>query len=394
MSRYDRLGLESQIQHLGEEEHVLGAVTPPIFQTSLFVHEDCSAFEKSFDATGAERKPHNYSRISNPTLDMLERKLARMEHCEAGKVFGSGMAAISAAIMHCVESGSHVVAIDTCYGPTRMFLEEYLPKFGVTTTFVAGLCPEDVLDAIRPETKAIYLESPGSILFRLQDLETICSTARAKGIATIHDNSYSSPIFQNPADFGVDIIVHSASKYLGGHSDIVAGAMMTSQERMDAIIQHELALLGGILAPFPAWLMLRGVRTLPIRMKAHQEVGNFVANWLLDQPEVAQVFHPGLPTFPQRELFTKQMRGSGGLLSFEPVDQDEAKIRAFADALELYQLGVSWGGFESLCVPLTMHPIGWNERRWVVRLFNGLETPTDLLADLRQAFDRAGLAKR
>ncbi|MBX7132764.1 MAG: PLP-dependent aspartate aminotransferase family protein [Fimbriimonadaceae bacterium] len=383
--------VDTMLQHLGEEEHVLGAVTPPIFQTSLFVFETCDEFAASFTIGTEEKRRANYSRIGNPTVHVVNEKIAALEHCDEGMVFGSGMAAISAAILSEVEAGAHIVAVDTCYGPTKQFITEYLPRFGVSHTLVEGSDPDEILAACKAETKLIYLESPSSIIFRIQDLETVCRAAKERGITTAIDNSYASPIFQTPHDFGVDIILHSATKYLAGHSDVVAGALATDRARMDRIMKGEVALLGAILPPFPAWLLLRGMRTLPVRLRAVQETGNAVAAWLGERPEAAQVFHVGSAKHPQRGLIDKQMRGSTGLLSFEPRCQDFDKLKVFADSLALYQMGVSWGGHESLCVPLTYHPLGWQEQRWLVRLYNGLESPRDLIADLEQAFAKAGL---
>lgn len=377
--------IETMLQHLGEEEHVFGAVTPPIFQTSLFVFDNCDDFAASFEAP---TKRANYSRIGNPTVDVVNQKIAALEHCEEGMVFTSGMSAISAAILSEVESGAHLVCVDTCYGPTKQFVTEYLPRFGVSHTLVEGTCADEVIGAFRPETRLVYLESPSSIVFRMQDLETITGAAHDRGITVAMDNSYSSPIFQTPHDFGVDIILHSATKYLAGHSDVVAGALATDRERMNRIRKAELPLLGAILPPFPAWLLLRGLRTLPVRMRHVQETGNAIAGWLQTRPEVEQVFHVGSPNHPQRELIEKYLRGSTGLLTFEPKIQDFDRLKCFADSLEIFQMGVSWGGHESLCVPLPYHPMGWPEPRWLVRLYCGLEHPRDLVMDLEQAFGR------
>lgn len=378
---------ETILQHWGEEEYIKGAVVPPIFQNSLFIFETCDDFLRSQDQASPDLEHYVYSRVNNPTLNVVEKKIAKLEHMDRAKVFGSGMGAISAAILSCVESGSHVVCLDTAYGPTRQLLRDYLPKFGVTTTFVEGSCTEEIIDAIQPETCAIYLESPSSLIFRLQDLRAVCEYARSKSITTIADNSYASPIFQTPADFGVDIVVHSATKYLNGHSDVVSGALATSQERYAQMIDREISLFGAGLAPFPAWLMLRGLRTLAIRMQAHQERGNAIADWLSDQKAVEHVFHVGRGDYPQRELRDTQMSGSSGLLSFEPRSQDEARVRRFCEALRIYRMGVSWGGYESLVVPIKLHPLGWNEEKWIIRLHCGLESTNAMIGDLKNAFE-------
>jgi cystathionine beta-lyase len=378
-----KLSKDTLLQHLGEDEKVLGAVVPPIFQNSLFVFPD----QASFTAAGAD--PLNncslYSRVGNPSLHVAEQKIAMLEGAERCKLIGSGMGAITAAIMSTVESGSHVVAVDGCYGPVRDLLTDYLARFGVTHTFVDGACPEDVIDAIRPETTLVYLESPSSLIFRLQDIRTIAKACREKGVTTIIDNTYSTPLYQNPIEMGVDIVVHSASKYMSGHSDVIAGAICSTEKRMDRILKKEIALLGSILAPFPAWLITRGLRTLKLRLKAHEIAGQAVAEWMEDQSWVDRVNHVGLRTFPQRELMIHQMKGTGGLFSFEPKNQTQEACDTFVNNLQLFQLGVSWGGFESLVVQSTVAPLHYKEARRVIRLFIGLEDPEDLMADLTQA---------
>ncbi len=366
----------------------MGAVVPPIFQTSLFLFDTWDEFYKAKE-TQYDASPEGkcfYSRINNPTLDLVGEKVAALEHTERARLFTSGMSAISAAVMACTKTGGHIVCVDTCYGPTRDFLTDYMPRFGVETTFVVGDDPQEIFDAVRPETSAIFLESPSSIVFRLQDLEAVAKEAKKRGIRTLVDNSYCSPIFQTPADFGVDIVLHSASKYLCGHSDVVAGALATSNEIMREIMENEVQFLGASLPPFPSWLILRSMRTLAIRMRQHSETGDAVARWLRDRPEVERVFHPGFEDFPQRELFLKQMSGSSGLISFQLKDQDEGRLRSLTEALRLFRLGVSWGGHESLCIPLEYHPMDWPEQKWLVRLYCGLEHVDDLTADLDQAF--------
>lgn len=378
------LGLNTQLAHFGEDEKVLGAVVPPIFQSSLFVfdtYEDfCSGIYER-----PEGPPYHYSRIGNPSVHVAEKKIAQIEGTDGCKLCSTGQAAITLAIMSSVQKGAHVIAVGTCYGPTRYLLEEYLPKFGVTATFVTGLSTEEIFDAIQSETTMVYLESPSSIIFRLQEVEIIARHCREKGITTMIDNTYCTPVFCNPAKLGIDIVLHSATKFMGGHSDLTAGAICTNSARLEKLIRGEINLLGSLLAPFPAWLLTRGLRTLGIRMQRHQQTGNIVASWLEGQPQVERIFHVGLESYPQRELFLRQMRGSTSLFTFEPKCQEKAKIAAFANRLQLFQIGVSWGGFESLVVPLEMKPDDWTESRWLIRFFCGLEEPEDLIADIKQA---------
>ncbi|MBN9500233.1 MAG: PLP-dependent transferase [Armatimonadetes bacterium] len=358
MDSHTEMGLNTRLAHFGEDVKLEGAIAPPIFQTSLFVFDTFDQFESGI-VGNPEGPPYHYSRIGNPTVDLAERKIADLEGTEECKLIGTGMGAITVAIMSCVESGAHVVAVDTCYGPTRTLLSDYLKRFGVKVTFVSGLSADEVIEAITPETTLIYLESPS--------------------------------VFSNPVQFGVDIVIHSGTKFFGGHSDLTAGAVCTTKARMDRLAKEEVNLLGSILAPFPAWLLMRGLRTLGIRMKRHQETGNIVASWMNEQSQVERVFHVGLPNFPQRELFEKQMRGSTSLFSFEPKTQDKERIMRFVEGLELFQLGVSWGGYESLVVPIYGKPDDWLEPRWVIRLFCGLEEPEDLISDLRQSLAASGL---
>jgi cystathionine beta-lyase/cystathionine gamma-synthase len=384
------LGFETVLTHRGEEAKNKGSVVPPIFQVSTFIFDDYDEFMHCMmeDPLGP---PSHYSRLSNPTLDVVEQKLAALEQTEACKLIQTGMGASFMAIMACVRQGSHVVTLDTCYGPVRKLLEDYLPKFGVSTTFIHGSAPDDWIDAIRPETTLLYLESPSSIIFRLQDIEAITAVAKSKGIKTAIDNSYCTPLNSNPATMGVDIILHSATKYLGGHSDLTAGVICSSHEFIQGLARAELNLFGSILAPFPAWLLMRGMRTLAVRMRHYEQVGNAVAAYLEGHPSVEIVHHVGLPSFPQRELFHKQMKASSSLLSFEPKNQDRQKVVAFVHALKIFQLGVSWGGHESLVVALQGQPLGYDEPRYCIRFYCGLEDTADLIADINQAFEFSGL---
>ncbi len=379
-----KFGLGTLLQHYGEEEKVLGAVVAPIFQNSLFL------FDEVEDLTEAIVKhpagpPYHYSRIGNPTVEIAEKKIAMLEGTEACKVTGCGMGAISNAVMSCLKAGSHVVTLDTVYGPVKHLLSVYMARFGVEVTYVTGLCTDEFISAIRPETSLIYLESPSSILFRIQDVAAIAKVARERGITTVIDNTYNTPLHFQPHALGIDLVCHSATKYLGGHSDVTAGAICGTREMMDKITRNEINFLGNILAPFPAWLLTRGIRTLALRLKQHEQTANTVAAWLEAHPAVARVHHLGLPSYPQRELYKKMFTGSGGLFSFEPKVQDEAKLREVCNRLRIFGRGISWGGFESLVVLLKTAPIDYDKPKFVIRLFTGLEDPQDLIADLEQA---------
>lgn len=376
-------GFETLCAHAGDDpSRFLGAPVPPIYQNSLFTAPNAEAF---FDR--GERHPdwYDYTRCANPTTDVLEAKLAALERTEAARCFASGMAAVTAAILHAVRAGDHVVAVDTVYGPTRQLLTEYLPRFQVEVSFVPGEDPEQFAAASRPRTRLYYLESPSSLVFRQQDLTAVAAIARERGILTVIDNSWASPYFQNPVELGIDLVLHSATKYLGGHSDLVAGVVMGARQHLDSIRTWEGVLLGGILDPFAAWLMLRGIRTLPVRMDRHQQNAMTVGRFLEEHPRVTRVHYPGLPSHPQAELSRRQLRGSSGLLSFELKDGTRESTCRALDRLHYFGIGVSWGGFESLAIPVALPGAGGSGPRWGMRLHIGLETVEDLLEDLDQA---------
>ncbi|MFN4034072.1 MAG: trans-sulfuration enzyme family protein [Fimbriimonadales bacterium] len=379
------LGFETLLQHLGEEEPFpYGSVTPPIVQTSLFT---ARSLRERNESGGYNEEGYSYTRVSNPTVRLAERKIAALEGTEDALCFGSGMAAIASTILTFAESGAHVICVETVYPPTRTLLESWLPRYGVQATFVSGECIEAFEDAIQPHTRIIYLESPSSIYFRLQDLRAVSALARARGVITLCDNSWATPLYQTPHALGVDIVLHSASKYLGGHSDLLAGVAAGRREHLQRVAQTR-ELLGGILDPFGGWLLLRGLRTLPIRMERAHRNGLLVAEWLAAQPQVAQVNHPGLPQHPQHALAKAQMRGYGSLFSFLTHPIEEAQAYAFTERLRLFRFGCSWGGYESLLLGWAQPPPDTQGKTpWLFRIYVGLENPDDLIRDLQDAID-------
>jgi cystathionine beta-lyase/cystathionine gamma-synthase len=334
--------------------------------------------------------PHSYSKSSNPSLDLAERKIADMEGADACKLVGCGAAALSMTIMANTAAGAHVVLPDTAYFPVRHLLADTLARFGVTHTLVDGRRKEDFLDAIRPETTLIYLEAPSSMMMRMQDVEGVTAETRVRGIATMFDNTYNTPLHFKPLKHGVDVVVHSVTKYMGGHSDLTAGAICTDAARMDRIVRGEINAFGSA-APFVSWLVTRGLRTLPLRLKRHESTANTIAAWLETRPEVARVHHLGLPSYPQRALVETLFSGTGGLFSLELENQSIEAAYRFVNALKLFGRGVSWGGHESLVVANPVKTI--DGIRSVVRLYCGLEEPEDLQRDLEQAFAAASRAK-
>ncbi len=384
---------ETLITHYAEErEKYEGAVVPPIFQNTLFTFESWEAIDAAFDD---RVNTPIYSRGKNPSVSIVEQKIAKLAGGEKARLFASGMAAITAAVMHFLNAGDHVIAINNIYGPANNLLSVYLKKkMAIETTFVSGNSIEEYKAAIRPNTKLIYLESPSSAVFSIQDITAITKLARSRNIKTIIDNTWASPIFQKPLVMGVDLEIHSCSKYIGGHSDVIAGVVIGNTKEMDSISVNEFELLGSKIAPIEAWLIMRSLRTLPIRMKAHEESAIKVARFLESHEKIESVSYPGLKSFGQHKLAKKQMTGFSGLMAFKLKTSDLPKIKRFFNSLELFKIGVSWGGHESLIyAPAISYLKEMNEVQFValgislgdMRISVGLEDAGDLIDDLTQA---------
>lgn len=376
------------LTHLGEErDKYFNAISPPVIQTSNFTFPDLAAFRSAFTN---ELENHIYSRGNNPTVQILRKKLAALEQTEDALVFSSGSGAIAATVISQVKAGDHIVCVEGPYSWTQTLLTSFLGRFGVSHTFVDGSNMEAIKAAIRPNTKVLYLESPCSITFQIQDLKACAALAKAHDITTIIDNSFSSPIFQQPASFGIDLVVHSATKYINGHSDVVVGVVCGSKEKIFQIFNLEQMTLGSILSPHDAAMVIRGLRTLPLRMKRVSESAMKVATFLEAHPKVEQVIYPMLPSFPQYELAQQQMSGAGGLLSVYLKAETLADMEKFIQQLRHFLIAVSWGGHESLIMPVAgfYHIPGredsalpWN----LTRLYIGLEEADWLIEDLEQA---------
>ncbi len=361
-----------------------GAVMPPIAQTALFAH---ASFEDLLNSLGAEHRHRVYTRGCNPTVEVLEGKIAALERGSVCRCFASGMAAISAVFLGLLKAGDHVVFVNQVYGPT-LELAEHLERFGIAHDVVLDLDPTAVGQAFKPETRLLWLESPGTMLFRTLDIAALVEPARSRGILTAIDNSWATPLFQKPVTLGVDLVVHSCSKYLGGHSDVMAGAVVGSAALMEKIFYRSLLLNGGILAPFDAWLVIRGLRTLPARMRQHNSDGLAVARRLERHPAVRRVYHPGLA--PAESVAEGQLTGASGVFSFELESGDAGSVRRVIDALRVFRIGVSWGGAESLVISPNR---GDNTRvlkrqqipSGLIRLSVGLEGSGTLIDDLERA---------
>ena len=380
--------LSDILNHLGEERaKYYNAVSPPIIQSSNFVFNSFddlkSAFQNEFENT-------LYTRGNNPTVQILRKKLAALEGAEDALVFGSGVAAIAAAVMSQVAAGDHIVCINSPYSWTHKLLTKYLPRFGVTHSFVEGKAPEQIEKAIRKNTKVLFLESPNSMLMELQDLKKCAEIAGKHNIVTIIDNSFASPIFQKPLSFGIDIVVHSGTKYLNGHSDVVCGVLCANKKMVKKIFETEFMNIGGIISPNDAALIIRGLRTLELRMEKSNDSALKIINWLESRPEVEKINHPFSKDYPQKELARRQMSGCGGLFSVNFKTESIDNIRKFTDALNRFLFAVSWGGHESLIIPIAAFynqpgqpdpELPWN----LVRFYVGLEDPDWLIEDLESA---------
>ena len=392
---HKKLKTNTILSHYAEDRNSNnGAVVPPIYQNSLFTFKDWDAIDSAFD------DPVNnyiYTRGKNPSVATVEEKIAKIANGEKAKLFSSGMGAISAAIMHYLSFGDHVITINNIYGPANNFLNKYLKKkMNIEVAFVSGKSIDEIENAIKENTSLIYLESPSTAVYTLQNIKEIAQLAKKNNINTVIDNTWATPIFQKPLTMGIDLEVHSCSKYLAGHSDVVAGVIIGKAKDIDQIFLNEHALFGAKLAPFEAWLILRSLRTLPIRMKQHQENAMKIAAYLESHPKINQVLYPGLKSFKQYELAKKQMTGYSGLLSFILATEDLNKIKKFVNSLEIFKIGVSWGGHESLVyVPAISYlkeltPEQFNKMGislGTIRISVGLEDCDDLIEDIKQALD-------
>ncbi|MEM6348543.1 MAG: PLP-dependent aspartate aminotransferase family protein [Bacteroidota bacterium] len=380
------------INHLGEErENYFRAAAPPIMQASNFAFPTVEEMRKSLEH---EMDVPFYTRGHNPTVAILRKKLAALEGAEECLVFSSGSAAIAAGVMSTVEAGDHVICVQKPYSWTNKLLNNLLSRFGVETTMVDGTDPANFKAALKPNTKLFVLESPNSITFELQDIEAVVAIAKENNILTAIDNSYSTPLNQQPILMGVDMVMHSASKYLNGHSDIVAGVLCCSRERAQKIFQGEFMTLGGIISPHDAWLMMRGLRTLPLRMERVAESTPKVVAFLEEHPLVEQVIYPYSPSFPQYELAKKQMKRPAGQFSLLIKADRLEQADIFCDSLQHFLLACSWGGYESLIFPMSTLYNSMNYRStelpWnLVRFYVGLEEPDMLIADLDQALHKS-----
>jgi methionine-gamma-lyase len=383
----------TNVVHAGQEpDPSTGSVAVPIYQTSTFAFRDVEQGARRF--TGAE-EGYIYTRLGNPTIRALEISLTELEEGEDARACASGMAAINIAVLSLVNKGDHVVTTDSLYGGTAKLFSDILPKFGVHFTFVDLSEPKNVEGAMRENTKIIYVETPSNPTMKLTDIEAVSKIAKENGITTMVDNTFMSPYFQQPLKLGADVSIHSLTKYLSGHSDVIGGAIIASKAII-GLIDPILTNTGATLGPFEAWLTLRGIKTLAVRLDRHNENALKIAKFLETHPKVEKVHYPGLPSHPQHELAKKQMSGFGGVLSFELKGGLEAG-RKLMNSVRLCTLAVSLGAVETLIEhPASMtHVIVPKEERLktgitdsLVRLAVGIEDADDIISDLDQALEK------
>jgi cystathionine beta-lyase/cystathionine gamma-synthase len=377
------MGFSTDCIHAGQEpDPTTGAVTIPIYQTSTYVQPELG-----------RHKGYEYARTQNPTRAALEANIAALERGKRGHCFASGMSAIDV-VFRLLQSGDHVIAGENMYGGSYRLFSRVLEKFGLQFTYVDTSDTDAVRRAMRPETKIVYLETPTNPMMTITDLTACAEVAHAGGAMVVVDNTFCSPYLQRPIELGADVVLHSTTKFLNGHSDSVGGVVVSNSDELGEKIGFLQNAVGAILSPFDSWLVLRGIKTLAVRMKRHEENGMAMAQYLAQHPKVKKVYYPGLPEHPQHELAKRQMNGFGAMISFELGSKENAA--AFLNRVRLCSLAESLGGVETLIShPETMThasvPIETRTRLGItpglVRISVGIEDVEDLIADLEQAFE-------
>ena len=382
-----KIGLNTICTHVGEvkDEKYKGAISPLYMSTSY-----------AFEDVEVKRYPRYFN---TPNQEALCKKIALLEHAECGLIFGSGMAAISTSLMAFLKAGDHVVLQQILYGGTFHLIHEEFNKFGIEYSFTNGWRPEDFEAKIRRNTKVVYIETPSNPLLTVTDLKGVADVAKKHGLVSMIDNTFASPVNQNPIDFGIDVVIHSATKYMGGHSDILAGAVASSEANINRI--YSLAKnFGGSLSDYTVWLLERSLKTMGIRVKAQNENAQRMAEYLSQNENVKNVYYPGLSSHPDHNLAKSQMKGFGGMLSFEL--QDDLDASQFQKSLQLIKPSMSLAGVEStvLSPALTSHALlGAEERKkqgisdGLIRFSVGIEETEDLIADIEQAMEKVKVAR-
>ncbi|MDR3267568.1 MAG: PLP-dependent aspartate aminotransferase family protein [Tannerella sp.] len=384
-----RYGFSTLAVHEGEAPNLnpgaSGDVVIPIHLSTTFARKKVDVPTEGYE----------YTRSLNPTRKALETKLASLENAAYGLAFGSGLAAEATLILSLLQSGDHIVAFDDLYGGSKRLFNQVFNTYNIEVSFVDATRIEEVEKAIRKETRLIWIESPSNPLLKVCDIQSIAKTAHAKGLLLVVDNTFLSPWFQRPLDLGADVVIHSSTKYIGGHSDVLGGSILLSDKKLYERIQYRQNAVGAVLSPFDSYLTLRGIKTLALRMERHQENALSVARYLEKHPQVNRVIYPGLESHPQYALSQRQTTGSGGVLSFE-IKGNSHTAKTFLERLNIFALAESLGGVESLVeLPAVMTHASINKETrekvgisdTLIRLSAGIEDVGDLIGDLAQAFD-------
>jgi cysteine-S-conjugate beta-lyase len=361
-----------------------GFVNPPVYHASTVLYPNAEDFL-------AHRARYQYGRRGTPTTEALELALQELEgpQCAGVSLLPSGLAAISAALLSVVRAGDHVLVTDSAYGPTRNFCRQILSRLGVTTTYYDPGIGAGIAELLQPNTRAVYLESPGSLSFEMQDVAAIAKAAHANGTLVLMDNTWATPLYFRPLDHGVDLVIQAGTKYIGGHSDIMLGTVSANAATV-AELKNTVRLTGLCEGPDDVYLGLRGLRTLGIRLDRHYQSGLAVARWLEGRPEVLRMLHPALPSHPGHALWKRDFTGASGLFSMVLKPVPKKAYYAFVNTLEVFGIGASWGGYESLAIPFDCTPLRtatrWEPGGPTVRFHIGLEAVEDLTADLERGF--------
>ena len=398
MKKHSKIDFQTKCVHSGIDEYEYGSVVPPIYQTSTFKFKSAQHGASLF---AGEEKGYIYTRMLNPTIEAMENAIAELEGGHKALGCGSGMAAVHTIFAALTQAGDHVVCSSAVYGPTTTLLNTIMKKFGVETTFVDTSKLDEVKKAIKPNTKVVYVETPGNPTLCISDLEEISKIAHQHNIKVVVDNTFMSPALQNPLALGVDVVMHSLTKFLNGHADVVGGIIVVKDEQTYQHFRKTLNQVGGVIDPFNSFLVHRGLKTLAIRMERHCESAQIIAEWLEKHPLIESIQYPGLKSHPNYEIGLKQHKGPGGMITFELKGGLEAG-RVMMDSVKLLQLAVSLGGVESLIqhpASMTHFSMGKEARlvggitEGLVRISVGIENVNDLIADLEQALEKVKLAQ-
>jgi len=379
------------INELGEDRELyFNAVAPPIMQTSNFAFKTVESLRTAFED---EMGGYLYSRGLNPTVDILRKKLAALDGAEDCLVFANGAAAIFAGVLANVKTGDHIISVQNAYSWAQKMYDVVLPRFGITTTYVDGKTIGSFEEALRPNTTFIYLESPTSWMFELQPLEEVSAFAKKHNIITLIDNSYCTPLGQKPIEKGIDLCMQTATKYIGGHSDTLGGVLSGSAGQIKKMFNSEYLNIGSGISPFNAWLLIRGLRTLPTRLSRSTNTAKRVVEFLAQHPKVNNIVYPFHPSFAQYNLAKEQMKEVGALFTFSLKRGTVSSITTFCNALQHVLMAVSWGGHESLIIPKCAGrpEKDFDERNaedGLIRMYCGLEEPDYLISDLEQALNK------